>query len=77
MEVEVSKSPRSPLPFILSGLVIDSRLLHVLQQEHVVPIAPSLDETSTFLWCCLRVRIVEELMFADEGEWDCEAERLP
>ena len=55
MEVEVSKSPRSPLPFILSGLVIDSRLLHVLQHEHVVPIAPSLDETSTFLCCCLRL----------------------
>ena len=26
-------------------------------------------ETSTFMWCCTRAGIVEELKFAD-GEWD-------
>ena len=28
------------------------------------------NETSTFLWCCIRAGIVEEFAFADE-EWDC------
>ena len=44
MEIEVSRSPRSPLRFIVSGLVIDSRLLHVLHREHVVSISPSPEE---------------------------------
>ena len=39
MEIEVSKSPRSPLPLIVSSLVINGRLLHVSHREHVVSIA--------------------------------------
>ena len=61
MEIEVSRSPQSPLPFIVSGLVIDSRVLHVLHREHVVPIAPS-PEGDIIL-----AGIVEELTFAGGG----------